>query len=200
MLLRALLALALCAHAAATASASSSAAAPPAGCGTAWDVIRSDAQFSTLASLAPSAPPPSSASPRAAGGGAAFHEQLGVSEGQPYTFFAPTNEAFARLMMKNATTAKSGQPAAALPRDAAALGSLIRYHIVPGRTLLAASLTSGERLNTALPGAPPLLVARTSGGAVAIQAQGSNATVTKADVATCHGVLHAIDNVLLPQR
>jgi uncharacterized surface protein with fasciclin (FAS1) repeats len=99
----------------------------------------------------------------------------------PYTVFAPTDAAFARV------------PAAsvgALLADKAALTRVLTYHVVPGR------------LTAAQVGAMPT-VGTVEGGNLAITASGStvrvnNATVVTPDVQASNGVIHVIDTVLLP--
>lgn len=101
----------------------------------------------------------------------------------PFTVFAPTDEAFAKL------------PAGTLesllkPENKAKLQSILTYHVVAGNVMASdvAKLTSAKTVE---------------GGNVAIKTsrQGvmvNNAMVTKADIATSNGVIHVIDTVLLP--
>jgi uncharacterized surface protein with fasciclin (FAS1) repeats len=99
----------------------------------------------------------------------------------PFTVFAPTDEAFAKLP---AGTVE------ALLQDKEALTAILTYHVVPGE------VTSGQVVNlteaTTVNGAP--IQISTEGGKVMI----NDATVTAADVSASNGVIHVIDSVILP--
>lgn len=99
----------------------------------------------------------------------------------PFTVFAPTNAAFAKV------------PAAdlqALLNDRAKLRALLLYHVVPGRvtSTQVAGLSSAKTVNGA-----NVRVSAT-GGMVMI----NESTVTQADVRASNGVIHVIDTVLMP--
>lgn len=105
-----------------------------------------------------------------------------LSGTQPYTIFAPTNEAFAAL------------PAGTLdqlllPENKAKLQQVISYHVVPG-TVTSADITPGAV--TTVEGAPVNIT--TNAGEVTV----GDAKVTKVDITASNGVIHAIDKVLLP--
>jgi uncharacterized surface protein with fasciclin (FAS1) repeats len=101
----------------------------------------------------------------------------------PFTVFAPTDAAFAKL------------PAGAVddllkPENKAKLQAVLKYHVVAGdvRAAKVVTLTSATTLE---------------GDPVAISVTGStvkvnDATVTMTDVAASNGVIHVIDAVLLP--
>ena len=100
----------------------------------------------------------------------------------PFTVFAPTDEAFAKL------------PAGALDAllaDKAKLAKVLTYHVVPGKVASGdvAALTSAKTVN-----GQELAIAST-GGKVTV----GGATVTQADIAASNGVIHIIDTVLLPE-
>lgn len=102
----------------------------------------------------------------------------------PFTVFAPTDEAFAKL------------PAGTLesllkPENKAKLQAILTYHVVPGR-VMAKDVT---KLKTAKTVEGQTIAIKAMKGSVMI----NNATVTKADVATSNGVIHVIDTVLLPK-
>lgn len=105
-----------------------------------------------------------------------------LSGAEPYTIFAPTNEAFAAL-----PTGTLDQ--LLLPENKAALQQVLSYHVVPG-TVTSADITPGE-VNT-VEGAPVALA--TNAGMVTV----GGATVVEADIKASNGVIHAIDQVLLP--
>jgi uncharacterized surface protein with fasciclin (FAS1) repeats len=103
----------------------------------------------------------------------------------PFTVFAPTDEAFAKL--------PKGTLASLLkPENKAKLAAILTYHVVPGAVMAAdaAKLKSAETVN---------------GGTITISAEGkmvkiNNAKVTKADIVCSNGVIHVIDTVLMPKE
>jgi uncharacterized surface protein with fasciclin (FAS1) repeats len=102
----------------------------------------------------------------------------------PFTVFAPTDAAFAKLP---AGTVKSLLE----PANKAKLTAILTYHVVPGKTL-----------SPALAG-KVLTVKTVEGASLKIDGTGSsvkvnNATVIGADVAASNGVIHVIDTVLMP--
>jgi len=100
----------------------------------------------------------------------------------PFTVFAPTDEAFAKLP---AGTLE------ALLADPAKLQAVLTYHVVPGRVTAAdvASLSSATTVQGA-----PIAIDTSMGVRV------NDAHVTQADVLTSNGVIHVIDTVLLPPQ
>jgi len=102
----------------------------------------------------------------------------------PFTVFAPTDAAFAKLP---AGTVQ------ALLADKEKLASILTYHVVSGR-VIAADIT---RMNGAMP-------ATVNGQKLDIKVRGGNvyvngAQVTTADVSASNGVIHVIDGVLMPK-
>ncbi len=111
-------------------------------------------------------------------------EAAGLSQtlmGGQYTVFAPTNAAFAKL--------PSDALAAAL-NDPALLRSILLYHVVPGK-VTAKQVMGMSSAKTAQGGS---VLINVMGGKVMID----NATVTKADVMACNGIVHVVDTVLMP--
>lgn len=113
----------------------------------------------------------------------------------PFTVFAPTNAAFARLPAGTVETLLR-------PENRAMLQSVLTYHVVPGRLTAAdlmARIRAGggtARLTTVQGGT---LTARMSGNAVVLtDARGGTATVTQADVMQSNGVIHVTNAVSLP--
>jgi len=98
-----------------------------------------------------------------------------------YTVFAPTNAAFAKV---------PSDALANLLNDPEMLKSVLLYHVVPGKVNAkqVMSLKSAKTANGAN------VSVRTAGGKVMI----NTATVTKADVMACNGIVHVIDTVLMP--
>ncbi|MBW4465152.1 MAG: fasciclin domain-containing protein [Pegethrix bostrychoides GSE-TBD4-15B] len=105
-----------------------------------------------------------------------------LSGAGPYTVFAPTDAAFAALPPGTLDRLL-------LPENKAQLQQLLSYHVVPG-SVTSAQITPGE-VNT-VEGAPVNIT--TSAGEVTV----GNARVTEPDITASNGVIHAIDQVLLP--
>ena len=102
----------------------------------------------------------------------------------PFTVFAPTDAAFAKLP---AGTVES----LLKPENKAKLVAVLTYHVVAGEVTAAqaSKLTTAKTVNGAS------LTIHAMGGKVMID----NATVTTADVAASNGVIHIIDTVVLPK-
>ena len=101
----------------------------------------------------------------------------------PFTVFAPTDEAFAKL------------PAGALqellkPENKQKLVAILTYHVVPAKAMASdvASMSSAKTVNG------KELQLKADGGKVMVD----SATVTQADVVCSNGVIHVIDTVLMP--
>ena len=114
----------------------------------------------------------------------------------PFTVFAPTNDAFAKLPAGTVDTLLK-------PENKATLTKVLTYHVVPGR-LSAASLMKavkdGEgqaKLKTV--SGDWLVVKQAGPGKLSVtDAKGDVAMVTIADVMQSNGVIHVVDTVLLP--
>src|SRR5580704_16064788 len=102
----------------------------------------------------------------------------------PFTVFAPTDEAFAKLPAGTLETLLQ-------PENKAKLRSILLYHVVPGR------VTAEEvvKLDSAKTAEGQSLAIKVVNGDVMV----NNAHVTKTDIATSNGVIHVIDTVLLPK-
>ncbi|MDT7952656.1 MAG: fasciclin domain-containing protein [Acetobacteraceae bacterium] len=113
----------------------------------------------------------------------------------PFTVFAPTNEAFAKLPPGTVDTLLK-------PENKGKLAQVLTYHVVPGR-LTAADLGrmvkqgNGKATLKTVEG-EPLTVTDQGGRLMVADAKGDNATVTIGDVMQSNGVIHVIDTVLLP--
>ena len=101
----------------------------------------------------------------------------------PFTVFAPTNEAFAKV--PKATLDNLMKPA--MKAD---LAKILTFHVVPG-ALMAADLKDGQELTTVQ---GQKLKVTVKDGSVMI----GGATVTIADVVSSNGVTHVINGVLMP--
>lgn len=99
----------------------------------------------------------------------------------PFTVFAPTDEAFARLPKETLD---------ALLKDKAKLASVLTYHVVSGKVMAADVLKLKEARTVQ---GQSIRIDTSSGVKV------NGAGVVKADVPATNGVIHVIDAVLLPQ-
>lgn len=102
----------------------------------------------------------------------------------PFTVFAPTDEAFAKLP-------KGTVEELLKPENKAKLTAILTYHVVAGK-VMAADVMKVKDAKTV------------QGGSVKVNAMGGkvmidNATVVKADIAASNGVIHVIDTVLMPK-
>ena len=102
----------------------------------------------------------------------------------PFTVFAPTDEAFAKLPAGTVDSLLK-------PENKQKLTSILTYHVVAGNVKAAdvVKLSSAKTLNG------QSVMIKTLGGKVFI----NGATVVKADIATTNGTIHVIDTVLLPK-
>ncbi len=114
----------------------------------------------------------------------------------PFTVFAPTNEAFAKLPAGTVDNLLK-------PENKGTLTKVLTYHVVPGRMTalnLIKAVKDGEgeaKLKTV--SGDWLIVKQAGPGKLTItDAKGDVAMVTIADVLQSNGVIHVIDTVLLP--
>ena len=104
------------------------------------------------------------------------------SEG-PFTVFAPTDAAFAKLP---AGTVES----LLKPENKSKLASILTYHVVPGK-VMAADVVKLSRAST-VNGKPVSI--KVQDGTVMVD----SAKVIKTDIECSNGVIHVIDSVILP--
>ena len=99
----------------------------------------------------------------------------------PFTVFAPTNAAFDALP-------EGLLEKLLLPENVAVLTAILTYHVVPGK-VMSADVTAGD-------------VATVEGSTIAITTDGgvkvNGANVVSVDVAASNGVIHVIDQVIVP--
>jgi uncharacterized surface protein with fasciclin (FAS1) repeats len=119
-----------------------------------------------------------------------------LSGAGPFTVFAPTNAAFARLPAGTVDTLLR-------PENKPALQSVLTYHVVPGRVSAAqliGKIKAGRGMAKLATVQGGLLTARLVGGKVVLtDEKGGRATVTQADVYQSNGVIHVTDAVSLPR-
>jgi len=118
-----------------------------------------------------------------------------LSGAGPYTVFAPTNAAFAKLP---AGTAEGLMR----PESKGALTGILTYHVVPGVVLaedLKRSIERGKgKTELATVGGGKLIVTEANGAITITDAKGGQARVTQGDVMQSNGVVHVVDAVLMP--
>jgi uncharacterized surface protein with fasciclin (FAS1) repeats len=98
----------------------------------------------------------------------------------PFTVFAPTDAAFAKLPAGTLDTLLK-------PESKAKLTAILTYHVVAGK-VMAADVKEAKTVNGAM------VAVKVDGGTVMI----NNAKVTTANIAASNGVIHVIDTALLP--
>jgi uncharacterized surface protein with fasciclin (FAS1) repeats len=132
------------------------------------DIVVSDSNFSTLLAAVSAA----GLAPTLSGPG-------------PFTVFAPTNAAFAKLPAGTVENLVK-------PENKAMLTSILTYHVVAGKTMSGDVVKlNGKSVKTVNGASVRVMV---SGGKVMV----NNANVTAVDIAASNGVIHVIDTVLLP--
>ncbi|MHA6723501.1 fasciclin domain-containing protein [Sphingomonas sp. RS2018] len=113
----------------------------------------------------------------------------------PFTVFAPTNAAFAKLPAGTVDTLVK-------PENKAMLTSILTYHVVPGR-ITAKDIEAKAKANRGT-----ATYATVNGGTLSFMkmgkgwgikdAKGGHAMITTANVMQSNGVIHVIDTVLMP--
>ena len=107
-----------------------------------------------------------------------------LSGAGPFTVFAPTDAAFAKIPKADLD---------ALLADKAKLTKVLTYHVLPGKVMAAdvTKMKDGSKVKT-VQGAE--LTVHLQGGHVQL----NNSNVTNTDINASNGVIHAIDTVLMP--
>ncbi|HNY56493.1 MAG TPA: fasciclin domain-containing protein [Chitinophagales bacterium] len=114
----------------------------------------------------------------------------------PFTVFAPTNDAFAKLPKGTVETLL-------LPENKSKLAGILTYHVVAGNLDAAAVLAAikkgkGKVVLTTVNGAK-LTASLVKGKVTLTDENGGKSTVTATDLKGTNGVIHVIDTVLLPK-
>jgi uncharacterized surface protein with fasciclin (FAS1) repeats len=102
----------------------------------------------------------------------------------PFTVFAPTEEAFAKVPKETLSSLL-------LPENIEQLKAVLTYHVVPGKVLAAdvlklteAKTVQGQSAKVSLVNGQPMIDA---------------AKIVKTDIVCSNGVIHVIDSVILPK-
>ncbi|MDP1921827.1 MAG: fasciclin domain-containing protein [Myxococcales bacterium] len=103
----------------------------------------------------------------------------------PFTVFAPTDDAFAKIAKKDLD---------ALLKDKKKLAAVLTYHVVPGKVMAAdvVKMKDGSKVKT-VEGREFTLGLKDG----KVMVDGAN--VTKTDIETSNGVIHVIDTVIMPK-
>ena len=114
----------------------------------------------------------------------------------PFTVFAPTNAAFAKLPAGTVDTLLK-------PENKATLTKVLTYHVVPGRMTAVALMKAvkdgeGEAHLKTVAGEDLIVKQAGPGKLTVTDVKGDVAMVTIPDVLQSNGVIHVIDTVLLP--
>ena len=100
----------------------------------------------------------------------------------PFTVFAPTDAAFAKL---------PAETVAALKKDPKALAAILTYHVVAGKKDAAEVVKMKEIMTVE---GQPIMITIVDGKVML----NKSATVVKTDVGASNGVIHVIDTVIMP--
>jgi len=103
----------------------------------------------------------------------------------PFTVFAPTDEAFAKLPAGTVENLLK-------PENKDQLVAILTYHVVPGKVMsgdIAGKMTEAKTVQGG-----ELTIDAMKGGVTV-----DNANVIQADIETSNGVIHVIDTVVIPQ-
>ena len=113
----------------------------------------------------------------------------------PFTVFAPTNAAFAKLPAGTLDTLTR-------PENKSQLSNILTYHVVSGRMTakdIAAAIKAGGGTATLATVQGEPLTAKMMGGRLMLtDAKGGTSIVSTKDVMQSNGVVHVIDTVLMP--
>ena len=118
-----------------------------------------------------------------------------LSGSGPFTLFAPTNDAFAKLD-------KATFDGLLKPESKAKLAALLKYHVVAGNVKaadLAKLIADGNGTATVKTLNGGSLKARMNGDKIVLtDAKGGKSTVTTADLVASNGTVHMVDTVVMP--
>jgi uncharacterized surface protein with fasciclin (FAS1) repeats len=103
----------------------------------------------------------------------------------PFTVFAPTDEAFAKLPAGTVENLLK-------PENKDQLVAILTYHVVPGK-VMSADIANKQMMAGTVQGSDLSIDALNGGVSV------DNAKVIQADIETSNGVIHVIDTVVLPK-
>lgn len=108
----------------------------------------------------------------------------------PFTVFAPTNEAFAKLPAGTVDNLLK-------PENKAALAGILTYHVIAG-AFKSTDLKDGQKVKTVQ--GEELTIGYKDSKWTVTDAKGGVANITIADVISSNGVTYVIDAVLMPKK
>jgi uncharacterized surface protein with fasciclin (FAS1) repeats len=113
----------------------------------------------------------------------------------PYTVFAPTNEAFAKLPA-------GGMDTLLKPENKDTLSKILTYHVLPGKVTakeLIGLIKKGHgKASVKTVEGGTLTASRKGGSVILTDGKGGTAIVTKTNIMVTNGVIHVIDTVVMP--
>jgi len=119
-----------------------------------------------------------------------------LSGAGPFTVFAPTNEAFAKLPAGTVDTLL-------MPANKDKLVAVLTYHVIPGKIaaadVVAAIKKGGGKAEVKTVNGAVLTFTQEGNDVIVTDTSGNKAKVTIADVNQSNGVIHVIDAVLVPK-
>ena len=114
----------------------------------------------------------------------------------PFTVFAPTNAAFAKLPAGTLETLLK-------PENKATLTKILTYHVIAGTfdaaAVVKAIQANGGSLSLTTVSGNKLVASIKQGKVTLTDEKGNSATVVAADLTATNGVIHVIDAVVLPK-
>ena len=114
----------------------------------------------------------------------------------PFTVFAPTNAAFAKLPAGTLETLLK-------PENKATLAKILTYHVIAGTfdaaAVVKAIQANGGSLSLTTVSGNKLVTSIKQGKVTLTDEKGNTATVVAADLTATNGVIHVIDAVVLPK-
>lgn len=115
----------------------------------------------------------------------------------PFTVFAPSNDAFAKLPAGTVETLLK-------PESLETLKSILTYHVIAGKfdaaTVIDAIKTNNNKYTVTTVQGAKIDLSLNGDKVVLTDATGATATVVMPDVAASNGVIHAIDAVVMPSK
>ena len=115
----------------------------------------------------------------------------------PFTVFAPTNDAFAKLPAGTVETLL-------IAENNEKLKSILTYHVVAGKfdaaTVIDAIKSNNNKYTVETVNGAKIDLSLKDDKVILTDATGAMSTVTMPDVAASNGVIHAIDSVVMPTK
>lgn len=123
---------------------------------------------------------------------------VGTLKGKgPFTVFAPTNDAFAKLPVGTVEGLLK-------PENKKALAGILTYHVVAGnldaKAVLAAIKKGGGKVTLTTVAGGKLTASVVDGKVVLTDENGGTSIVTATDLKGSNGIIHVIDAVVLPKN